>query len=110
MRIIHVTETPISHTVVPAENRVEGHAETSTGAVELGQFNGSDYGIWEMSEGEMFDVEADELFLVVSGKATVYFLDTAEVIDIQQGDLVRLNAGERTRWQVTEPLRKIYVV
>lgn len=35
--------------------------------------------------------------------------DSGEVVDLAPGDVVRLHAGERTRWTVTETLRKIYL-
>ena len=34
-------------------------------------------GVWEMTAGAMRDVEADEVFLVIAGRATVEFVDPA---------------------------------
>ncbi|MFC5125280.1 cupin domain-containing protein [Pseudoclavibacter helvolus] len=86
--------------------------EPTTAALELGAFAGAEFGLWEMSAGSMFDVEADEVFLVISGTATVEFLEPAlPPIDLEPGSIVRLGEGMRTRWTVTgAPLRKLYLV
>ena len=68
----------------------------------------TEVGVWEHGPGTSTDVEADEAFLVVSGRATVTF-DTGETVDLVPGRLVRLHAGERTTWAVRESLRKVYV-
>ena len=80
-----------------------------TGFAELGEFNGQEYGVWEMTPGAMTDVEADELFIVLSGAATVEFIDDQSVVAIAAGSVGRLAAGMRTVWTVTETLRKVYV-
>ena len=58
----------------------------------------------------MCDAEVDELFVVVSGDATVEFIDPAlPSVDLRPGSVVRLEAGMRTVWTVRETLRKVYV-
>jgi uncharacterized cupin superfamily protein len=66
-------------------------------------------GVWEMTPGVMSDVESDEVFVVLSGSATVEFDDEGETLHIEAGDVVRLAAGARTVWSVTETLRKVYL-
>ena len=67
-------------------------------------------GVWEMSAGAMRDVEADEVFVVLAGAATVEFSDPAlPPIELRPGSVVRLEAGMRTIWTVRETLRKVYV-
>jgi hypothetical protein len=65
-------------------------------------------GLWEAGPGADTDVEADELFLVLSGAGTVTFED-GSAIDLRPGVLVRLHEGDRTAWLVTERLRKLYL-
>lgn len=65
-------------------------------------------GVWEMSVGTARDVEVDEVFVVISGRATVEVLD-GPTYDIEAGDVVRLDAGDKTTWVVHETLRKVYV-
>lgn len=96
---------------VPAEAVASG--APATGLYPLGSFGGINLGVWEMTEGGMFDTEADEVFLVLSGTATVEFLaedgSTASTAALAPHTLMRLAAGTRTRWTVTETLRKVYL-
>ena len=55
------------------------------------------------------DIEADELFVVLSGSARVDFADGSASLDLNPGDVVRLAAGTRTEWTVHQPLRKVYL-
>lgn len=64
-------------------------------------------GIWQMTPGVVTDTEVDELFVVVSGRATVEFEDGA-VLDLKPGDVAVLAEGAQTRWTVHETLRKVY--
>lgn len=75
---------------------------------ELASHGGVSVGLWEAGPGVDTDVEVDELFLVLSGAGTLTFADDSSV-DLRPGVLVRLFAGERTRWEITERLRKLYL-
>lgn len=70
-------------------------------------------GIWEMSAGAMYDVEIDEVFVVLRGDAEIAVLDAsglvAESIPLRPGVVCRLHAGTRTRWTVRRALRKMYI-
>ncbi|MCS5714673.1 cupin domain-containing protein [Herbiconiux sp. CPCC 205716] len=66
-------------------------------------------GVWELSEGVVRDTEVDEVFVVLSGRAEVEVEGSAEVLRLVPGVVGRLAAGSRTRWTVTETLRKVYV-
>ena len=67
-------------------------------------------GVWEMTPGAMSDVEVDEVFVVLSGEATVDFVEPERAsIELRAGSVVRLEAGMRTVWTVRETLRKVYV-
>ena len=93
---------------LPADQAVRG--EPAAGLVELGTVAGAEVGIWEMTPGVATDVEADEVFVVLAGRATIEFLEPAlPALEVGPGTVVRLTAGMRTRWSVTETLRKVYV-
>jgi uncharacterized protein len=95
---------------VPAEQRVAG--TPSTGTLELGSFGDAEIGVWEMTAGAMSDVEDDEVFVVVAGRATLQLepgTADAETVELSPGTLVRLAAGTNTLWTVTETLRKVYI-
>jgi len=66
-------------------------------------------GVWQHGPGVSTDVEADEVFVVLSGRATVE-VEGGPVLEVGPGDVGLLPAGARTRWTVHETLRKIYVV
>ncbi|GAA1438376.1 cupin domain-containing protein [Leifsonia poae] len=105
--LIGAAALPLAHEIVQDDQRVSG--EPATGLVELGTFGGLEIGVWEMTTGAMTDVEADELFVVVAGRATIAFEASGVVLAIGPGDIVRLTEGDRTTWTVTETLRKVYL-
>lgn len=93
---------------LPADQVVQG--SPATGFAELGGFGGTELGVWEHTPGASTDVEADEVFVVLSGSATVAFDDpTPEPIELRPGSIARLTAGMRTVWTVRETLRKVYI-
>lgn len=92
---------------VPAGVDVLAGAPTAA-VTSLADVGGAEVGVWEMTPGTVTDVEADEVFVVLSGRA-VLAVDDAEPLDLAPGCVVRLHAGERTTWTVTETLRKVYV-
>ncbi|TDD90521.1 DUF861 domain-containing protein [Saccharopolyspora karakumensis] len=64
-------------------------------------------GIWELTEGTIDDVEADEIVHVVCGHATVSFSD-GETVELQAGDLFVLSPGQKSRWQVHKRFRAVF--
>ena len=105
--VVHAATLDLDHEPVPADQSVRG--EPATAATALDEFGGLEVGVWEMTPGVMTDVEADEVFVVVSGSATVEFGDGSQSLRIGPGDVVRLAAGAKTVWTVTETLRKVYL-
>ncbi len=100
-----VTTAPLEHEPLPADEVLHG---SPTAAVRtLDALPGCEVGLWEMTEGAARDTEVDEVFVVVAGRGTVTFED-GERLDLGAGVAVRLRAGERTEWTVTETLRKIW--
>jgi uncharacterized cupin superfamily protein len=82
----------------------------SAGFVVLDEREGREIGVWEMTPGTATDTEADEVFVVVAGRATVRFeAPELPAIELEPGSVVRLTAGMRTTWIVRETLRKVYV-
>ncbi|TFD74562.1 DUF861 domain-containing protein [Cryobacterium sp. Sr8] len=97
----------IERAPVPAAQVVAG--TPGTGSAVLDVLGDTEIGVWEMSPGAMRDVEVDEVFLVLSGAATVDFEGDGRRITLAPGDIVRLVTGMRTVWTVTETLRKLYL-
>lgn len=64
-------------------------------------------GIWQITPGVVTDVEADELFVVVSGRATIE-VEGGSTLEVGPGSACVLREGDRTVWTVHETLRKAY--
>lgn len=94
---------------VPAEQVISG--SPSAGLCELldGVVGRPGIGIWEHSPGESIDVESDEVFIVLSGCASVEFTETGDKLMLTPGVVARFAEGTTTRWTVTETLRKLYI-
>jgi uncharacterized cupin superfamily protein len=71
--------------------------------------NSVERGIWEITPGTVTDVEADEMFVVISGRATIA-VEGGPTFDVGPGDVCVLTQGARTTWTVHETLRKVYQI
>jgi uncharacterized protein len=99
---------PVKHEPFEADQLVAG--EPTSGWLPLAGIDGIEVGIWEMTPGTITDIEADEVLCVLAGEALIEFLEpSAESIELRPGSLVRLQVGWRTRWTVTQTVRKIAV-
>ena len=106
--VVDAAALPLAHEPLPASEVLSG--APTTGAVALDELSGIEIGIWEMTPGTASDTEADEVFVVLSGRARIEFVDPAlPSIEVGPGSLVRLAEGMRTVWTVTETLRKVYI-
>lgn len=92
---------------LPAADIVEGVPSTATrelwtdaGPVEAG--------VWVMTPGIARDTEAQEVFVVLAGRATMTIGDRAPRT-VSTGDIVSFEEGDETVWEVHETLRKFYV-
>lgn len=66
-------------------------------------------GVWQITPGVVTDTEADEMFVVLSGSATIEVAG-GPTLTVGPGDLVVLGEGDRTTWTVHETLRKAYAI
>jgi uncharacterized cupin superfamily protein len=99
----------LSHDAVPGEQVVAGNPRT--GSVVLGEWGGKELGVWEMTPGEMTDVEADELCVILSGSGIVRRVIGGQSVDqpLVPGAVFALLDGEETLWVVHETVRKVYL-
>ena len=108
VEVFPLAEVPVSHEPADPAEVVAGRPTIgSTPITRLGD-TGVEIGIWEMSTGSVRDIEVDEVFVVLEGSATIS-VEGAAPVTVRAGDLVRLTAGTATVWEVTSPLRKLYV-
>ena len=96
----------LEHSALPPELVVTVGA--STGAVRLPSIDGLEVGVWEHSTGSSTDTEASEVFVVISGRGRVT-CEQGGVIELAPGVIGFLQEGARTRWEITEPLRKVWI-
>jgi hypothetical protein len=66
-------------------------------------------GVWQITPGVVRDVEADELFVVISGRATVD-VEGGPTLELEPGVVCVLRAGDRAVWRVHETLRKVFQI
>lgn len=108
---VHATELPVLLDAVEPGDVVSGAPVQGTAA--LGALGSTEVGIWELRGGTVTDTEVDEFFVVLSGGATIEFLDadgqTEQTTVVRAGDVMRLVAGSRTRWDVPDHIRKVYL-
>ncbi|GAA1907384.1 cupin domain-containing protein [Streptomyces durmitorensis] len=104
---VHIPDAELEAEPLDPEQIVSGTPEV-TGKVLWESADGKQLrGIWQITPGVVTDTEANELFVVVSGRATIE-VEGGDVIEIGPGDAAVLREGDRTTWTVHETLRKAY--
>jgi uncharacterized protein len=66
-------------------------------------------GVWQITPGVVRDVEADEVFVVISGRATVE-VEGGPTLELEPGVVGVLRAGDRAVWTIHETLRKVFQI
>lgn len=104
---VHIPDAALEPEPLEPGQIVSGEPEV-TGKVLCESADGKQVrGIWQITPGVVTDTEADELFVVVSGRATVA-VEGGATMEIGPGDACVLREGDRTTWTVHETLRKAY--
>lgn len=97
----------------PVQAHQNAGIPTTTGVQSLGTIGSAAFGVWEMSQGKMYDVEAEEIFVITAGRGSVYIAEfngaPEHTVELFPGVLMRLSAGMRTTWSVSQALRKVYI-
>jgi uncharacterized cupin superfamily protein len=105
-RVIHAQQLPLDPTPLDAEQVVAGTPEVAAAEVSNAPL---EVGVWQHSVGTSRDVEADEVFVVLTGRATIEVAD-GPTLEVGPGDIGILASGAATTWTVHETLRKVYVL
>ncbi|GAA1423122.1 cupin domain-containing protein [Streptomyces thermospinosisporus] len=104
---VHIPDAELSPEPLDPEQIVSGSPEV-TGKVVWESPDGKRIrGIWQITPGVVTDTEADELFVVISGSATIE-VENGPTLHVGPGDMAVLREGDRTTWTVHETLRKAY--
>ena len=101
------TRVPVVHE--PLEPDKARSERVSTGLAEVVSEAGLDVGVWEHSVGSSTDSFGDEVFVVLSGSGVVRCQNGGEIL-LAPGVVGVLHEGDVTTWEITEPLRKVWVV
>ena len=104
--VLNALSIELDHEPVDADQVVTG--SPTTGIAALTELGDLEIGVWEITPGTVTDVEVDEVFLVLTGHATLRREDGSED-ELVAGSVGRLEDGEETEWEVHETLRKIYI-
>jgi len=105
-RVVHAAALEVPLEPVPPEKAVAGTPRA--GVAQVPGVGGLAVGVWEHTAGVSTDVEVDEVFVVLRGRATVE-VEGGAILELGPGDLCVLEAGAKTRWTVHEDLRKVFV-
>jgi GrpB-like predicted nucleotidyltransferase (UPF0157 family)/uncharacterized cupin superfamily protein len=107
MRVHHVLDLDLEPDALDPSQVVAGSPEVRSLVLHTSPDGRVERGVWEITPGVVTDVEADELFVVVTGRATIE-VDEGPTLEVGPGDAVVLEEGWRTRWTIHETLRKVY--
>lgn len=105
----HVVDLDLDDDPLDPDQVVAGDPQVRSRVLHTSPDGVVERGVWEITPGVSTDVEADELFVVIAGRATIEVAD-GPVIEVGPGDVVVLEEGWRTTWTVHETLRKVYQV
>ncbi len=106
-RVVHCASLALDWAPVDPTQSVSG--DPRAGSAEVASTPGIEVGVWAHTPGVSTDTEADEVFVVLSGRATIEFAD-GTVLDVGPGDIGILPRGAQTTWTIHEELRKVYVI
>ncbi|POX50160.1 hypothetical protein C3489_23230 [Streptomyces sp. Ru71] len=106
---LHVPDAELAPEPLDAAQIVSGSPEVTGKVVWESEDGRQIRGIWQITPGVVTDTEADEVFVVVSGSATVE-VDGGPTLHVGPGDMAVLREGDRTTWTVHETLRKVYAI
>ena len=95
--------------VVHVADAVLEEAGDGTASTVLAEDGAVSRGIWQIEPGVATDVEADEMFVVIEGRATIE-IEGGPTLEVGPGDVCVFDKGARTTWHVHERLRKVYQI
>ncbi|GAB7106026.1 cupin domain-containing protein [Streptomyces phaeofaciens JCM 4814] len=106
---LHIPDADLEPDPLDPAQIVSGSPEVTGKVVWESEDGRQIRGVWQITPGVVTDTEADEMFVVISGSATVE-VDGGPTFTVGPGDLAVLREGDRTTWTVHETLRKAYTI
>ncbi|HSE80514.1 MAG TPA: cupin domain-containing protein [Gaiellaceae bacterium] len=104
-----VADLELEPALLDPETVLEGSPEVSELVLAMSEDGRVVRGVWQITPGVVRDVEADELFVVVSGRATVE-VEGGPTLELEPGMVGVLRAGDRAVWRIHETLRKVFQI
>jgi uncharacterized cupin superfamily protein len=77
--------------------------------VDVATVGDATLGVWQVTEGSFSSSDLDEAFVVLSGAGTLTFVATGAVVTLAPGVLVRVTPETDIKWDITSPIRKLYI-
>ncbi|MFH9553831.1 cupin domain-containing protein [Streptomyces sp. NPDC017435] len=107
--VVHIPDADLEPEPLDPGQIVAGSPEVSGKVVWESADGRRVRGIWQITPGVVTDTEADEMFVVISGSATIE-VEGRPALTVGPGDLAVLRERDRTTWTVHETLRKAYEI
>ncbi len=102
VRSVTASRAELADDPLDPEQVIEGDPRTSTAVID--ESAATESGVWRCTPGRFSDVEADETFVVLEGRATIEW--HGQTLEVGPGDVCVLAAGTQTVWTVHETLLK----
>ncbi|OPC77860.1 hypothetical protein B4N89_36975 [Embleya scabrispora] len=103
--VTHAPDHPLTPLPIDPADVLSGDPVTSFAV--LREDDHAEHGLWQMTPGSAAGVEADEMFVVLAGRATID-VRNGPTLDVKPGDVGLMRAGTHAVWTVHETLRKAY--
>lgn len=84
-------------------------AGVRTGIAEVLADAGLEVGVWRHDAGRSTDSFDDEVFVVLEGRGSVTDAE-GNTLELRPGVVGVLHSHDVTTWEITEPLRKVWLV
>ncbi|WP_159941018.1 MULTISPECIES: cupin domain-containing protein [unclassified Nocardiopsis] len=104
---LHVADAALSPDPLDPAQIVAGDPVVTSAVLWESADGTQSRGVWQITPGVVTDTETDEMFVVLSGRATVE-VEGGPTLEFGPGDVGLLREGDRTTWTVHETLRKVY--
>ena len=104
---VYSSSASLEHAPVDAAKAVSG--APTTGFLALGSSETLNFGLWEHSAAISTDTEVEEIFVILAGKGRIHLAD-GTVLELAPGTVGTLKKGEETRWEIDEPLKKVWIM
>ena len=109
MRAEHPILGELQPTPLDPEQILAGDPKTSELTFAATEDGVESAGLWRCTRGTVTDVEVEESFLVLCGRAKLRYEDGRE-FELAPGTVHRFAGGERTTWVVEETILKAFWV